>query len=304
VLRRREERKAATEERRIASQERRAAAEGDFIRGAPAPTPFVASLDTGIEPGYRLLRPVEFDESADSETGVGASLAQASQAQEARLQAQDSTQGETDVVSRESPSTAPKPHLLNHFVELSELDANLASSRELTAPHISPDRSIVDPTLECQKKEAHAQQHAVRAEALKRIFAPENASARERLLLNKRRCVERFGRHNTDQTFPLPEPMPGNPDPTRKERIGPDTGSSEVQIAILTAKIRALADKFESTEGRYDWANKRNLRLLLHRRQKLLKYFEKKDRGGKRWQHLIESLGLTEATWKGEIEVR
>lgn len=249
------------------------------------------------------MRPVEFDASADSETGVGASLAQDSENQEAQLKAQQSTQDGKDVVSRESPQAVPKPWLLNHFVELPELERNLAAARSLTAPYISPDRSVADPNLERQKQEAHAKQHAVRAEALKRIFAPENASAPERCLLNKRRCVERFGRHNTDKIFPLPEATPSNPEPKRKERIGPDTGSSEVQIAILTAKIKVLADKFESTEGRYDWANKRNLRLLLHRRQKLLKYFERKDRGGQRWKHLLETLGLTEATWKGEIEL-
>ena len=87
-----------------------------------------------------------------------------------------------------------------------------------------------------------------------------------------------------------------------KLRAGPDTGSSEVQIGILTAKIRILADRYAG-ENRNDKLNKRNLRLLLHRRQKLLKYMEKKERGSDRWQNMIEKLGLTEATWRGEIEV-
>ena len=180
----------------------------------------------------------------------------------------------------------------------------MRASSALSAPYVATDRAAADPTAERAAQQQHAAQHAVRTEALTRIMAPESASARERLLLNTRRCIEKFGRHQTDKVFPLPEAMPGQPAPRRKERIGPDTGSSEVQIAILTAKIRAVADKYESTEGRYDWANKRNLRLLLHRRQKLLAYFEKKDRGGQRWHHLLESLGLTPATWKGEIEVR
>jgi ribosomal protein S15 len=86
----------------------------------------------------------------------------------------------------------------------------------------------------------------------------------------------------------------------RKERVGPDTGSSEVQVAILTAKIRALAD-FLETRGTTDKHGKRDLRLLVHRRAKLLKYLRRKERGGPRWQHLIETLGLTEGTWQGEI---
>jgi len=84
--------------------------------------------------------------------------------------------------------------------------------------------------------------------------------------------------------------------------VGPDTGSSEVQIAILTAKIRTLAD-FLETRGRGDKVNKRNLRLLVHRRQKLLAYLERKERGGGRFKHVVETLGLTEGTWRGEISL-
>jgi ribosomal protein S15P/S13E len=74
------------------------------------------------------------------------------------------------------------------------------------------------------------------------------------------------------------------------------------QRCILTAKIRTLADYCE-TRGHTDRVNKRNLRLLVHRRQKHLAYLRKKERGGPRWQNLIETLGLTEATWKGEISL-
>lgn len=85
-------------------------------------------------------------------------------------------------------------------------------------------------------------------------------------------------------------------------RAGADTGSSEVQIAILTAKIRTLAD-FLATRGQTDKINKRNLRVLVHKRQKLLSYLRRKERGGPRWTNCIETLGLTESTWKGEISL-
>ena len=85
-------------------------------------------------------------------------------------------------------------------------------------------------------------------------------------------------------------------------RAGKDTGSSEVQIAILTAKIRILADAFEG-HASGDKVNKRNLRLLLHRRQKLLRYLKKRERGSGRWEFLLKMLGLTEATWEGQIAV-
>ena len=86
-------------------------------------------------------------------------------------------------------------------------------------------------------------------------------------------------------------------------RAGPDTGSSEVQVAILTAKIKVLADHMLLKGRQKDKVNKRNLRLLVHRRQKLLQYLRRKERGGDRWQNLISTLGLTEGTWKGEISL-
>ena len=132
--------------------------------------------------------------------------------------------------------------------------------------------------------------------------------------VNIARCVSTFGRHNTDKLLPPRAPsLPNGVDkthPVRPEtniaetakRIGADTGSSEVQIAILTAKIKTLAD-FLQVRGKGDKHNKRNLRLLVHRRQKLLQYLRRKERGGPRWQHCIETLGLTEGTWKGEISL-
>jgi len=121
--------------------------------------------------------------------------------------------------------------------------------------------------------------------------------------VNKQRCIETFGRHETDQILPpkLPSFVKRGPDAAPAgidtPRAGPDTGSSEVQIAILTAKIRALS----KTLHKKDQANKRNLTLLVHKRQKLLKYLRRKDRGGPRWQNLIQILGLTRASWEGEI---
>lgn len=157
--------------------------------------------------------------------------------------------------------------------------------------------------------------HARAAEAIARITALENGSSKDRMRVNITRCVETFGRHNTDKVLPpraphldrinsdeRPAKRPKTNQEAAKKRIGPDTGSSEVQIAILTAKIKTLAD-FLSTRGKGDKHNKRNLRLLVHRRQKLLQYLRRRERGGPRWQHCIETLGLTEGTWKGEISL-
>lgn len=139
-------------------------------------------------------------------------------------------------------------------------------------------------------------------EALRRISSLALGSSKDRLRVNKQRCIDVFGRHNTEETLSprLASAATTGGEQQKVERVGADTGSSEVQIAILTAKIRAVAD-FLETRGTADKHNKRNLRLLVHRRAKLLKYLRKKERGGPRWQHLVEKLGLSDGTWKGEI---
>lgn len=151
-------------------------------------------------------------------------------------------------------------------------------------------------------------------EAIKRIVNVDNGSSKDKFRINVERCINTFGRHKTDSVLParsMPVPLGPRGVPLTdyqheavplKERKGPDTGSSEVQIAILTAKIRNLASHLERV-GNKDKHNKRNLRLLVHRRQKLLVYLRKKERGGPRWQRCIETLGLTEGTWRGEISL-
>lgn len=198
------------------------------------------------------------------------------------------------------PKEMPTPGAMNVLYNRSQQNRQTPEAPEPTAEEIEAKRK---------------QDHARAAEAIARITALENGSSKDRMRVNIARCVETFGRHKTDRIFPprappLPSINSTDPHPIRpetniegvKKRIGPDTGSSEVQIAILTAKIKTLADFLES-RGKGDKHNKRNLRLLVHRRQKLLKYLRRKERGGPRWQHCIETLGLTEGTWKGEISL-
>jgi ribosomal protein S15 len=161
---------------------------------------------------------------------------------------------------------------------------------ELTPEEIQQARN------EAAQKNEETHSHA--EEALKRIFKVEHGNAQDRFKYNVKRCIDTFGRHNTDSVL-LSKSGEAIED---KFRAGPDTGSSEVQIAVLTARIRKLAN-FLDTRGRKDIANKRSLRLLVHKRQKLLQYLRRKERGGPRWQNCISTLGLTEATWKGEITI-
>ncbi|KAI9659189.1 MAG: hypothetical protein M1831_003771 [Alyxoria varia] len=278
-------RKAANLSRQETLQVERAKTLGDPVRGVT--TPFIASLDTGRPPN-------------------------------------------------EQPKEEGDQHL-NHFVNPKLLQSSLEQSRRLTTPtYASPDR--VKEEKKISDSEIHNIRHANAVEAIRRITNIDNGSAEDRTRVNIQRCIDTFGRHVTDtqlkgrpdahwqkkkaqaaastvgiqpgkdgQFRPPATNPPESSDQLAQaplmERVGPDTGSSEVQIAILTAKIRSLANFLESRRGRKDKVNKRNLRLLVHRRQKLLRYLKKKERGGERFRYLMDTLGLTEGTYKGEISL-
>lgn len=184
---------------------------------------------------------------------------------------------------------------------------SLQYSHDLTSP-LKPqgDQSDVEKNAYEEEKKRHDSLHANVELALQRITSLNNASSKDRTRMNIQRCIEEFGRHNTDSTIP-PRPIgpaqTATPPPSvPRERVGPDTGSSEVQVAILTTKIDNLVPHIKKW-GHKDKHNKRNLRLLVHRRQKLLAYLRQKERGGPRFTNLMEKLGLGDASWKGEISM-
>jgi small subunit ribosomal protein S15 len=67
-----------------------------------------------------------------------------------------------------------------------------------------------------------------------------------------------------------------------------DTGSPEVQIAILTQRINDLRAHFETHKK--DHSSRRGLLKLVSRRNQLLKYLTRQDRT--RYQQIISRLGL------------
>ena len=69
---------------------------------------------------------------------------------------------------------------------------------------------------------------------------------------------------------------------------GADTGSPEVQIAILTTRIRQLTEHMKIHKK--DFHSRRGLLIMVGKRRKLLHYLRNKDFG--RYQSLIQSLGL------------
>ncbi|KAL4931124.1 mitochondrial 37S ribosomal protein uS15m [Aspergillus undulatus] len=191
----------------------------------------------------------------------------------------------------------------NHYITPDELNRALEYSKSLAAPPENPNRATADPQLEKETAEQHLREHENAQEAINRIIDIKNGNTDDQMRLRIQKCIDTFGRHNTDQVLP-PKPASVSENVHQSEktpRVGPDTGSPEVQVAILTAKILNMSRHLEGTNK--DKHNKRNMRLLVHKRQKLLRYLRKKERGGPRWQHLIETLGLSEASWKGEISM-
>ena len=67
-----------------------------------------------------------------------------------------------------------------------------------------------------------------------------------------------------------------------------DTGSPEVQVAILTERIRNLTEHFKSNHK--DNHSRRGLLMMVNQRRKLLAFLKKMD--VERYNALIQKLGL------------
>lgn len=67
-----------------------------------------------------------------------------------------------------------------------------------------------------------------------------------------------------------------------------DTGSPEVQVALLTERINYLTEHFKTNPK--DHHSRRGLLLMVGRRRKLLDYVKKKDY--MRYRKIIEALGI------------
>ncbi len=84
-------------------------------------------------------------------------------------------------------------------------------------------------------------------------------------------------------------------DPIRKKEIiekfkthEGDTGSPEVQVALLTTRIKDLTEHFKIHKK--DHSSRRGLLKLVGQRRRLLDYLKRKDL--ERYRKLIERLGL------------
>lgn len=67
-----------------------------------------------------------------------------------------------------------------------------------------------------------------------------------------------------------------------------DTGSPEVQIAILSERIVELTEHFKTHKN--DHASRRGLLMMVSKRRRLLDYLKNYD--SERYKHVIQKLGI------------
>ncbi|KAK0521890.1 hypothetical protein OC834_000502 [Tilletia horrida] len=138
------------------------------------------------------------------------------------------------------------------------------------------------PTEEMQKALMAELEELERAEAgsvdvLARVLDLRNASARGIRFENTRRIVAAFGR-------PLPD-----------GRV--DSGNTEVQVALLTYRIRNMYSHLAN--ARHDNHNRRQMNIMVHQRAKLLKYLKRTE--PQRYQALLPRVGLLPRAVEGEL---
>ncbi|KAI7826965.1 hypothetical protein BC939DRAFT_395290, partial [Gamsiella multidivaricata] len=114
-----------------------------------------------------------------------------------------------------------------------------------------------------------------KAELIRRISALENGNAKQVALENVRRAREAF------------------------QRAEGDTGSPEVQAAVMTVRIQNLNNHV--INNKKDKHNYRRLRMLIHQRQTVLKYLKKTD--PERYHACLDRLGLEPRAIEDEIVV-
>lgn len=115
----------------------------------------------------------------------------------------------------------------------------------------------------------------VKARQLARVVDLRNANARGIAFENRRRIIAAFS----------------------PKKDASDSGYPEVQVALLTMKIRNIWDHL--MESKKDIHSRRALRILVHQRSKQLKYIKRLDRD--RYDRVLERCALEPEAVEGEL---
>lgn len=155
-----------------------------------------------------------------------------------------------------------------------------AADRELlfgAVPHATAELAY-DAERPAQSAAQASEQH-LQTQTVQRILDLRNASRAGIDAVNRQRIIDEFGQ--------------------KTESGGTDTGSSQVQAALITHKIRNLWEHVE--QNHKDVHNRRALRILVHKRAKILKYFKRKHEH--QYDELLKDLGLVRGAVEGELVV-
>ncbi|KAF8965349.1 hypothetical protein BGZ46_000610 [Entomortierella lignicola] len=161
-----------------------------------------------------------------------------------------------------------KPSGYQHF--LSEQEANVVFEQ---VPLVQVNEMVLRSSLVNEKFQLPIERQ--KAELIRRITALENGNAKQITLENVRRAREAFQREEGD------------------------TGSPEVQAAVMTVRILNLNEHV--INNKKDKHNYRRLRILIHQRQKILKYLKKLDPA--RYHACLDRLGLDPRAVEDEIVI-
>ncbi|KAF9022994.1 hypothetical protein CPC16_003792 [Podila verticillata] len=161
-----------------------------------------------------------------------------------------------------------KPSGYQHFLKQEEADLIFE-----TVPQVQVQELMLRSSLVNEKIQLPIERQ--KAELVRRITALENGNAKQITLENVRRAREAF------------------------QRVEGDTGSPEVQAAIMTVRIQNLNNHVQNNKK--DKHNYRRLRMLIHQRQTVLKYLKKLDPD--RYHICLDRLGLEPRAIEDEIVV-
>jgi small subunit ribosomal protein S15 len=199
-----------------------------------------------------------------------------------------------EVAGREFPFPAPvQPRYFSPILS-SEADRQFLlrsvpeASVEIASSH--------EASLEAQgeRMESETAKQLERSEMLMRALDLRNSDSRGIRVFNTQRIVTAFG-------------STAAKDGADGEQTAVNTGSTEVQAAILTHRIRMLAEHLTSNPR--DVHNRKALRGLVMKRAGLLKYYKKRAQkkngvGEQGYLELLDKLGLDRKAVEGEIVVR
>lgn len=154
-----------------------------------------------------------------------------------------------------------EPSVLSSGYEINEVEKLLAAVESTKAEQLKLS-SMNEQLVEPESLESLEARH----EALLRILSLKNADNKNAMKLAVKLAREEFQR------------FPG------------DSGSSEVQAACMTVRIHNMVDHVK--EHHKDFANTRNLRMLVQQRQSILRYLKRDN--PERYYWTIQKLGLSD----------